>query len=145
MRNTFKRITASIMAVVSLSMGVTGVAANAAETDNYETSTITEDSILSSSKSFSFTNYGTDGAYVGGTITLTSAKTITISFGHCSVGSALVSIRNSSTDDEYGSFVIPSTAGTTLYTYFSLPKGSYSFYVTPYGCNSTSGSFTVTY
>lgn len=145
MKNTFKKGIASVMAIATLMTGMTGIVSNAAEVNSNDTAISIDEPNTRSGKSFSFTNVGTGGAYCSGTITLTSAKTITISFGHCSVGSALVSIRSASDDTAYDSFVIPASAGTTLYFYTYLPAGSYRFYVTPYGCSSTSGGFYVTY
>ncbi len=144
MKNTFKKGIASVMAIATLMTGMTGIVSNAAEVKSNDTTISIDEPNTRSGKSFSFTNVGINGAYCYGTITLTSQKTITISFGP-SNGAALVSIRNASTDDECGAFIIPASAGTTLYCYFNLPAGSYKFYVTPYNCNNTSGGFHVTY
>lgn len=141
MRNIFKRGIVSVMAITTLLTAMTGIVSNAAEADTKDTAISIDDSNISTRKSFSFTNVGINGQYCVDSLTVTYGHTVTFSFYHCSEGAAHVSIRNASTDAELGAFVIPATAGTTLYYYINLPAGTYRFYVTPHNCNKTSGGF----
>ena len=147
MKKTLKTSIASLMTAAVLMTGFTGVVASAAETNNNKNTTgiTTEMSMFSSQKSFSFPNVGTSGSYCTGTITLTSAKSVTFSYGCCPNNPAHISIRNASNDKECGSFNIPVNTSGTLTSTKYLEAGTYRFYVTPFSGYSTTGGFSVTY
>ncbi len=141
----FKKIVAFAAAAV-MAVSAMAVSVSAATVIPEETSISSEGIVYSAKHNYSFSNVGQRGAYASGDIiTLTRSADLTISFSGASSSAAAVTIVNSSNvNDTYGTFIIPTGVSTTLYTYYSLPAGSYRFYVTPYDGISTSGSFTAT-
>lgn len=145
MKKTFKTCIATLMAMATLMTGFTGVITSAAETDNSDTSIIIEEPLLASSKDFSFSGVGSGGIRCTGTITITTSKRVYFYFGCCSVGKAHIAVMNNSNNNECGSFNIPAISSGTLSSSVYLDPGTYYFYVTPDGCNSTTGGFSVSY
>ena len=145
MKKSFKKIAASLVAATMLVTGMTGVVSSAANVAEEPASVTSVDSV-NNSHDYSFSNVGTKGAFAyGELLTLTRSTRITISFSGATSSQAAVTVVNSSdVDDTYGTFYIPTNVTTTLYTYFTLPAGSYKFYVTPYNGTTTSGGFRVT-
>lgn len=146
MKKSFKKIAASLVAATMLVTGMTGIVSSAANVTE-ETASVASVDNVNSSLDYHFTNAGQSGAYaLGELLTLTQSKRITISFSGATSSQAAVTIVSSSDRfDTYGTFYIPTNVSTTLYTYFTLPAGSYRFYVTPYNGSTTTGGFRVTF
>lgn len=151
MKKSFKKIAASLVAATMLVTGMTGVVSSATDVSEEPTSVTSEDVTRSIKYSYRFNVSSQPGGpnggeASGGALTLASAARIDISFGAVTSGcQALVTVHSTSyPNDTYGDFIMPTYAGATLHRYIDLPRGSYYFYVTPYGGNHTEGSFTVT-
>ena len=146
MRKIFKQFIASLTAATMLVTGMTSIVSNAANFTEKMVDITSADSTYSLRYSYLFSNVGQSGTYASGNLlTLRTSTRITISFGGAMSSQAAVTIVNSSnTNETYGTFIIPTDTATTLYTYYTLPAGSYKFYVVPYYGTKTSGSFLVT-
>lgn len=147
MTKTFKKIAASVMAVATLAVGVVGMNVSAAGNTCGDISVSSTPTITpySTTKSYSFSGVTSSGKALSPSITLSTSRTINISYGSSSGYPAKVTICNASNDSEVDHFNIPTSLGTTVTTSRSLPSGTYYFFVTPVGGSRTSGSFTVTY
>lgn len=145
MKKITKKVVATLTAILTLITGMTGFVSSAANVDTKSVTATAEGTTRTSTHSYRFSNVGTSDAYASGdVITLTTSTTIKISFGAATPAQALVTVVSSSDVSEtYGSFIMPTYTQATLYTSFTLPSGSYRFYVTPYNGTSTSGAFTV--
>lgn len=144
MKNMFKRSLATVIAVASLAIGMTGIATNA--TDVAVENSIAATSV--SNTSFSF-NAASDSPWASNVFWLTG-DSFRVYFQHVSSGSAAtVRLYRSTNGSNYGGtptnqvFTIPVTAGTSLSVLISPPgEGNYYWVVTTSGA-STSGSFSM--
>ncbi len=137
MKKMFKRSLAAVMAVASLAVGMTGVAANAADkgvnannsiADLYYTPTHSYTFSATSSK-----HWYSDQFYAYG-------GSFTISFQSCSPNPATLILRYED-GSEYGRYTIPTYSGTSLYVNVSPSAGWCYFEVLPKSGTKTEGSF----
>jgi len=127
MNKTFKKITAAVMAVATLTTGITGISAIATEPNKsiLEYNTNSANARTYGSISFNVTQITNYGTFVA------SKSTITASFNNCSAGCALVKIhKNGYTGSVVGSFVVPAGSGVpTQYYYINATVGT-KYYIT---------------
>lgn len=147
MKNTFKKIAASMMAIASLATAVTGVSASAADLDTNVNPIVIEE--YSSTHSYS---YSVESPYAWESSVFYASGSFTVSFPHATYGAADVDLyyapNGYSNGSKSGGYfydnvcVIPHSAGTTLYVTASCGAGYYYFSVRPTnGYTYTSGTF----
>ncbi len=154
MKKTFKKITASIMAVTTLTVSMVGTSANAAGTISASTS----GSGTTTKITYSFDvdgNYNSrtnNGAHYGQTgskgFSISSNSSVTFSFGGARNAGANVKIYRESDNSKVTEFNIPiiQSGMPTLYYYETLSPGQYYVKIRSDSSSTYStGGFTVSY
>lgn len=147
MKHKVNRFVAALVAMTALTSGMVGVSANAAEVTTPEKEIIINRYVQYQTYNFDLdkTNYDSSDDYL--TITKTTNEDdFRISYGHCTVGQALVEVWIDGTKQS-PNYVIPASSGVSIsHTYSCNVGSSITVKITPYtGYYKAKGSITVSW